>query len=91
MLAVMDENVCGSYNATMTIIPTSNRNFVSLWHAFRAARGRSWGIHLATVMLAMACVMAFVLAGCASTGKHVKDTIDNVHEYALFGDEYSRW
>jgi len=35
--------------------------------------------------------LATMLTGCASTGKHVKDTIDNVHEYALFGDEYCRW
>ena len=41
--------------------------------------------------IALALVVLSVLAGCASTGKHVKDTIDNVHEYALFGDEYSRW
>ena len=43
------------------------------------------------IVLALASVMASLLMGCASTGKHVKDTIDNVHEYALFGDEYSRW
>lgn len=43
------------------------------------------------MVLALASVMASLLTGCASTGKHVKDTIDNVHEYALFGDEYSRW
>lgn len=36
-------------------------------------------------------IVAIMLSGCASTGKHVKDTMDNVHEYALFGDEYSRW
>jgi uncharacterized protein YceK len=42
-------------------------------------------------LLAIAGVMAVLLTGCASSGKHVKDTIDNVHEYALFGDEYSRW
>ncbi len=43
------------------------------------------------IVLAMAGLMASLLSSCASTGKHVKDTIDNVHEYALFGDEYSRW
>ena len=43
------------------------------------------------IVLAITSVMASLLTGCASSGKHVKDTIDNVHEYALFGDEYSRW
>ncbi|MCX7847333.1 MAG: hypothetical protein N2595_04825 [bacterium] len=36
-------------------------------------------------------IVTILVTGCASTGKHVKDTVDNVHEYALFGDEYSRW
>ena len=35
--------------------------------------------------------LAAMLTSCASTGKHVKDTVDNVKEYALFGDEYCRW
>jgi len=43
------------------------------------------------LLLAALCALAFLITGCASSGKHVKDTIDNVHEYALFGDEYSRW
>ena len=43
------------------------------------------------IVLALASVMVTMLTSCASSGKHVKDTIDNVHEYALFGDEYSRW
>ncbi len=43
------------------------------------------------VILSLVLATAAMLSGCASTGKHVKTTIDNVHEYALFGDEYSRW
>ncbi len=45
------------------------------------------------ILLSLIAVVATMtmMSGCASTGKHVKDTIDNVHEYALFGDEYSRW
>jgi len=43
------------------------------------------------IICAMCGMMAALLTGCASSGKHVKDTMDNVHEYALFGDEYSRW
>lgn len=45
---------------------------------------------LCLVLALCGCVAAF-LSGCASSGKHVKDTIDNVYEYALFGDEYCRW
>ena len=43
------------------------------------------------LLLSLVAVVAAMMSGCASTGKHVKDTVDNVHEYALFGDEYSRW
>ncbi len=43
------------------------------------------------VILSLVLATVAMLSGCASTGKHVKETIDNVHEYALFGDEYSRW
>ncbi|MCX7002893.1 MAG: hypothetical protein NTV22_06420 [bacterium] len=43
------------------------------------------------LLLALLCATVMLTTGCASTGKHVKDTVDNVHEYALFGDEYSRW
>jgi uncharacterized protein YceK len=46
--------------------------------------------HFVLVFAAL-CALALLMTGCASSGKHVKDTIDNVHEYALFGDEYSRW
>ena len=43
------------------------------------------------LFLALVCATVLLMTGFASSGKHVKDTIDNVHEYALFGDEYSRW
>ena len=43
------------------------------------------------LLLSLVFIVVAMVSGCASTGKHVKDTIDNVHEYALFGDEYSRW
>lgn len=41
--------------------------------------------------IAAIAAISVVLSGCASTGKHVKKTIDNVHYYLLFGDEYSYW
>ncbi len=42
-------------------------------------------------LLVVVLAVAAMLSGCASTGKHVKDTVDNVEEFALFGDEYCRW
>ena len=43
------------------------------------------------ILLSFVIVVVSMMSGCASTGKHVKDTVDNVQEYALFGDEYTRW
>ena len=43
------------------------------------------------ILLSLVIVAITMMSGCASTGKHVKDTVDNVQEYALFGDEYTRW
>jgi uncharacterized protein YceK len=43
------------------------------------------------LILSLVALAVTFMSGCASTGKHVKDTIDNVEEYALFGDEYTRW
>jgi len=43
------------------------------------------------ILLSLVIVVVAMMSGCASTGKHVKDTVDNVQEYALFGDEYTRW
>jgi uncharacterized protein YceK len=45
---------------------------------------------LILIIVAIATI-SVVLSGCASSGKHVKKTIDNVHYYLLFGDEYSYW
>ncbi len=42
-------------------------------------------------LFVVALALAAMLTGCASTGKHIQDTVDNVQEYALFGDEYCRW
>jgi uncharacterized protein YceK len=41
--------------------------------------------------LLLATAVALTMSGCASSGKHVKDTIDNVYYYGLFGDEYTTW
>ena len=43
------------------------------------------------ILLSLVAVAITMMSGCASTGKHVKQTVDNVQEYALFGDEYTRW
>ena len=45
---------------------------------------------LILIIVAIATI-SVVMSGCASSGKHVKKTIDNVHYYLLFGDEYSYW
>jgi len=42
-------------------------------------------------ILVLIVAVAIVLTGCASTGKHVKEIVDNVHYYLLFGDEYTYW
>lgn len=43
------------------------------------------------LLIALCAAATVLMTGCASTGKHVQDSIDNVYEYALFGDEYCRW
>ena len=42
-------------------------------------------------MAALLVATLALLSGCANTGKQVKQTIDNVYYYALFGDEYTYW
>jgi hypothetical protein len=43
------------------------------------------------ILIVLATAVALTLSGCASSGKHVKNTIDNVYYYGLFGDEYTAW
>ena len=46
--------------------------------------------NLFLIIVNLALVVS-LLAGCASTGKQVRETVYNVYEYGLNGDEYCRW
>jgi len=58
---------------------------------FNNAKHKGGDMRKLIILLSLVIVAITLMTGCASTGKHVKDTVDNVQEYALFGDEYTRW